>query len=220
MRSHKSLRPVGVAMALSVAFAWATVAQASVIAFENLPGPGHFDWTSTAGQEYLSVLSDAASQPGTALEQGTFWRRNDGSGTTVRGRNGSVQRKFLTSAAGPTAQMLATVDEGVEIPTISPDVDGFFAVGIVLLSSPQPEWPDSLIPEGVPSYIGVSFDLGSGLQYGWIGIVRTGAEVDAFAWGYETEPGVSIAAGAGIPEPGTISLLLIGAVGVLGRRRR
>ncbi len=31
----------------------------------------------------------------------------------------------------------------------------------------------------------------------WVRVVRTGMELDAFAWGYESEPGVSVAAGAG-----------------------
>jgi hypothetical protein len=62
----------------------------------------------------------------------------------------------------------------------------------------SPENP-SILPEGVETYLGVSFDLGAGTQYGWIGVVRNAAMLDAFAWGYETDPGVPIAAGAWPP---------------------
>jgi len=60
---------------------------------------------------------------------------------------------------------------------------------------------ESLLPEGVPTYLGVRFNLGAGNQYGWIGVVRTGAQLEAFAWGHETDPGVPIAAGAAGADP-------------------
>lgn len=43
-------------------------------------------------------------------------------------------------------------------------------------------------------------------------------ELDAFAWGYETDPDVPIA--AGIPEPGTLAALALGAAAALAGRRR
>ena len=60
-------------------------------------------------------------------------------------------------------------------------------------------WPgpvNSMIPEGQAAYLGVKFDVGIGTQYGWIGVVRTGMELEAFAWGFERNVGVPIAAGA------------------------
>jgi len=75
----------------------------------------------------------------------------------------------------------------------------------------------STFPEGVPLYLGVRFN-GPAWQYGWIGVERiSGSELDAFAWGYETTPGVAIP--AGIPEPGSLALLAFGALAVAGRRR-
>ncbi|KKK52571.1 hypothetical protein LCGC14_3103570, partial [marine sediment metagenome] len=57
----------------------------------------------------------------------------------------------------------------------------------------------SLLPEGEETYLAVQFIDESDVDWhaGWIGVVRTaGGDIDAFAWGYETEPGVPIAAGA------------------------
>ena len=76
----------------------------------------------------------------------------------------------------------------------------------------------SPFPEGVPLYLGVRFN-GPAWQYGWIGVERIdGNKLDAFAWGYETEPGVPIAAGA--PEPGSLALLAFGAGALASRRRK
>ena len=53
-----------------------------------------------------------------------------------------------------------------------------------------------ILPEGVETYLGVRFDVGAGTQYGWIKAVRSFATVEALAWGFETEPGKPIRAGA------------------------
>ena len=87
---------------------------------------------------------------------------------------------------------------------------------------PPAHWYGSYLPEGQPAYLGVRFDQGAGWQYAWIGVVRNPdgtdpALVDAFAWGHETTPGVSIPAGA--PEPASLALLAFGAVAALRRRR-
>ena len=79
----------------------------------------------------------------------------------------------------------------------------------------------AVLPEGMATYLGVRMDLGGGWQYAWVGGARNGLEFEPFAWGYETEVGVPIAAGAPtIPEPGTLALLAVGAVGLAGRRSR
>ena len=79
----------------------------------------------------------------------------------------------------------------------------------------------SLLPEGESVYLGLAFGggyVGYGTSnYGWISVERTGVELDAFAWGYETEPGVPIGYP---PEPGTLSMLAFGEVVATARRRR
>ena len=88
------------------------------------------------------------------------------------------------------------------------------------------------------AYIGVEFDIDGNTHYGWIQytgfyvaeftffspdgpVTVIGAnELGGFinSWGYETEPGVPIA--AGIPEPSTTILLTGGLIALVGRRRR
>jgi hypothetical protein len=92
--------------------------------------------------------------------------------------------------------------------------------------------------QSVDGYIGVEFDINGNIHYGWI--QYTGFYVAEFtffspdgpitiiganflggfinSWGYETEPGVSII--AGIPEPSTSLLFLMGGIALTCRRDR
>jgi hypothetical protein len=77
------------------------------------------------------------------------------------------------------------------------------------------------IPEGVQTYVGVRFNDFDGTHYGWIAVERTswyGLDLEVHAWGYETEAGVPVQAGA-VPEPGTLALLAFGALAGTRRRR-
>ena len=66
----------------------------------------------------------------------------------------------------------------------------------------------------------VRFSDIDGDHYGWISVVRPGIfwSFNAFAWGYETDPGVPIR--AGIPAPGTLAALAFGAVVTRRGRKR
>lgn len=199
------------ALAAGAAIAAGTQAYAEPIRFDNPAGAEHFVWTASPGQEYLNILSDAASQPGLAGQDGTFWRRSvPGYGEVVRGdpggASGEVQMYFTDY------RFLASTDanEPIPIPAVNFASSGFIEVI-------YPGYEGTYLPEGTATYLGVRFDPGDGIHYGWIGVIKTGLELDAFAWGYETEPGVPIA--AGIPEPGTLAALAFGAV-VLGAARR
>lgn len=75
-----------------------------------------------------------------------------------------------------------------------------------------------LLPAGEDVYLGVRLDIDGATHYGWIGVNRSGAFVDVFAWGYETTAGQAV--GAGVPSPGAVGLLAVGAAGSLTRRKR
>ena len=206
------------AAVLATVVAITAPADAAPIRFDNPTGPGHFEWNASPGQEFLDILAGPNSQPGLSDAPGVFRRQNTNTGTLVRGAISSSQLQYvrLDTSGGGFAFFATGVDHLDPVPTTG-IVDGFRALGFVFRPDVDP-FPVSGFSEGEQSYLGVQFDLGNGIQYGWIGLVRAGQEVDAFAWGYETEPGVPIA--AGVPEPGTLSLLALGSADLLRRRRR
>lgn len=77
------------------------------------------------------------------------------------------------------------------------------------------------IQPGDTGFVALSFAMDDGVHYGWIELRNSSGSgawnYDILAWGYETEAGVGIAAGA-VPAPGALALL--GCVGVAARRRR
>lgn len=79
--------------------------------------------------------------------------------------------------------------------------------------------PDNaILGIGETGYAGVYFTLGSGVHYGWIELYRRSDwAYNITAWGYETQAGVGIAAGA-VPTPGVLALL--GCAAAAGVRRR
>ncbi len=211
-RSRKSSSRRAVqALAAGAAIAAGTQAYADPIRFDNLPGAEHFDWVpADPGDQtrWLDVAVAASEQPGSGADPAAFRQHfgTSGVGGQVQGGGtgmGAVQ------IGGPYGVFLLGVDSGELIPSGLP----WGGEGYVY-------YPGfgSQLPEGVATYLGARFDAGAGNQYAWIGVVRTGDFVDAFAWGYETDPGVPIAAGA--PEPGTLALLAFGACAAASRRRR
>jgi hypothetical protein len=75
--------------------------------------------------------------------------------------------------------------------------------------------------KGHNAFLGVEFYIDESVHYGW---VNTQVEPDfpfgrIYGWGYETDPGVSIIAGA-VPEPSTLVLLAAGSIALLYSRAR
>lgn len=79
------------------------------------------------------------------------------------------------------------------------------------------------------AFIGLKFEADDGVHYGWIdaeGASRTmenhlikDSSLIIHGWAYESTPGVGIAAGA-VPEPSSVILFTIGAIGAWTLRKR
>ena len=146
----------------------------------------------------LDIKVSAVSQPGAFGDPGTFHQSSYGYFVVTDNSLGFAV-DFLNNS-----QML------------------FFAAGEEITLGNPGGWQSVAYPTPLPlnqaTYLGVRFDPGDGNHYGWIGVEFDGAELEAFAWGYETDPGVPIAAGT--PEPGSLALLAFGAGALLRRKRR
>jgi len=218
-RRHRSHRKAGAAaIGAAAAIAAGTQAYASPVRFDNPPGPGHFDWyhetTATFSVCDLNVVLDAALQPPCGDSQAVPIGP-----TTLRHVVDPIYPiswlQGQPTATGLQTQAIGNIAVGVDAGTLIPSGPAF-RVG---------PWVDGtlygyppLLPEGLATHLGTRMTLPDGLHYGWIEVVRTGDALDALAWGYETEPGVPIA--AGVPEPGSLALLAFGAAGLASRRRR
>jgi len=74
---------------------------------------------------------------------------------------------------------------------------------------------------GQHAYMGVEFDIEGATHYGWIDlyVAEYGPYGEIYGWAYETDPGVSILAGA-VPEPSTIVLIMTGSLALLLSRAK
>ena len=220
-RMRKSrMRPTAIrngatAIAASAAIAAGTSAYAAPILFVNPSHdePGHFHWAAPAGDltNGLDFTQEAMSQPGATHGPTTLWHNsyNDPNyGNGYVGRAGA-SIEVATNYVYPT-NLLNGLDSGQTVGGgLTWNQYGYVTYVYYGLSA---------FAENVNKYLGLRFDIGNGFQYGWIGVTRSGNELEAFAWGYETDPGVPIA--AGVPEPGSLALLAFGAAGVCARCRR
>jgi hypothetical protein len=214
------------ALAAGAAIAAGTQAYAAPVRFDNPAHgePGHFHWpppSSTGGDgEWLDITLDAANQSGSGGSK--FLQYLEGYygyysplGSWLEGNPGLAELETVISAGYGSSRYLPPLGAGHVIPSGRPFHHYGYIAGIYADSTP---YQYGYLPPG-HSYLGVRVNLGGLWHYGWIAVDFNGYfSLEAFAWGYETEPGVPIA--AGIPEPDTLAMLALGFVGVAAARRR
>jgi hypothetical protein len=211
-----STRAAGI-LAVVAAAALAVQAHAEAIRFDNPAGPEHFVWYGGTVEHpiALEVTGSAASQTGAPTGDAPFLQANVADQDNVSGSNGRLE------VGGYADLFLLGVEEGAEIPT--GNLWGDF--GLIFHPALGSE-----LTAGVDTYLGIRFSLDTQDHYGWIGVTPiwiadpggSGQDVlalDAFAWAYETQPGVPIEAGMPVPEPGTLAALALGAVVALRGKR-
>ena len=208
------IRHGAAALAAAATIAAGTAAYAAPVRFDNPAhsDPGHYHWGELAPiQGFLSILDPFDQQPvPDPGGPGTFGHNLNppGSGVGTGAANTNIQKGGFYDA------FILSVGPGDVIPSGG----GYSWAEYGIAYYPGLPNGGSEIPELTSAYLGVRFDIGGGYQYGWIGVNRIGFELEAFAWGYETTPGVSIPAGA-VPEPGTLAMLALGAGALLRRKR-
>ncbi len=219
------------ALAAAAVIAAGTQAYASPIRLDNPDHgeAGHFHWASQLGtfEALLDVTLPADGQPADFYAYGL---------STIAQDPPSYWGRTWTASPGVYyggLKVLSTGEGGFEPQLFAPGGPIPVPGGATYYGRPVSSSSGYLhyanypaIPEGVPSYLGVlwggTYVGGSGYagtsNYGWIGVTRTGDLLETFAWGYETDAGVPIAAGT--PEPGSLALLAFGAGALLRRKRR
>jgi len=196
------------ALAAAGAIAGGTYAYAEPVRFDNPPHgeAGHFHWpTSTGGfLNMLDIAVPASDQPGSAYDPTTMQNVVSGSASRFSTYINAGLKLQATKHNNATAFALA-MNAGDPIP--NPSIGECIYYGDPFCFSNKgylyyPGYP--YIPEGVPTYLGAAAGntfcaAYNNCQYGWIKVFRTGAEVEALAWGFESTPGVPI--NAGDPQP-------------------
>ena len=149
-----------------------------------------------------------------------FFRVNAGSGIAAMGIHGAVSGAVNGILSGyPYVSKLAAGVNPAGNPFVTPGSSAFFpGYGTLAFRGGYAHSQWLAAGEG---FVGFRFNTGAGVQYGWIRLIMSGSPdnhytmVD-YAWG---DVGDVILTGQ-IPEPGSLALLAVGAVGLLAWRRQ
>lgn len=162
----------------------------------------------TQGYSFNLDLDAAGATPDIQLKN-YAWYGGNYQGATVNYFPGQVVGFNNGLAYASALSFGASIDAG----TVGPSFYGSLAYGA---ANPNAEFNNA-----TDAYIGLSFPIAGQTHFGWIRV-----DIDNAAgtflikdWAYEDVAGQGIAAGA-VPEPGALSLLAVGASGVLAMRRR
>ena len=197
--------------ALPIALASATTAGATII-YTNPE-----DLNANGGSVYWDMGSNGLGGSADNVSTGsddfvlTF-------GTTYTKSGGSNSQNLSDPRLITQGSAQAAMTEGVK-PTVRT-----FPAG-EMISGSNVTFSTGNLDFGSSGYVGLSFNGGSGTNYGWAQIGYNGTDLILYDFAYESEVGVGIAAGAtsSIPEPSAaagIAGLLAGSAALYSRRRR
>lgn len=193
------------ALAAAGAIAGGTYAYAEPVRFDNPPHgeAGHFHWP-TSGAPFLNMLDitlPASDQPGSYYADTSVENRVSGAAAFFASYLSAGLKLQATKHDNSGAFALAmNAGDPIPNPTFF-EVCSYYYDPFCFSNKGYLHYPGyNYIPDGVPTYLGVAAGASlctyyNNCQYGWIKVVRTGAEVEAFAWGFESTPNTPINAG-------------------------
>lgn len=160
---------------------------------------------------------NAPGVKGSASYSGSFFDSGTGNGGVVATSLSGDQ------SGNPLNEITALVAGDMVGAALSFETDaGAVVRGQGGVSSPGGGWGGNTYGWGHgmgPGFVGFFLDEGDGRHYGWAELTSINMDAVTIArWAYETTPGV--AAEVGVPEPMTLSLLALGASGLLARRSK
>jgi hypothetical protein len=178
------------------------------------------DSTGDGGIGLSLILGDASSfQFGLAHDLG-----GDDETTGVAFARGNLFGGLQPGAsfAGFTAgafNYVSNLAQDIQLSTLTSWIDGT-ADGTMAFNA---GYTNSQFADPGPALLGLRFDNGSGFAYGWIRVEMNGNPLNSFTivdTAY-ADPGEALAAGqiSAVPEPGSLGILALGAVGTVAWRR-
>jgi hypothetical protein len=232
MKQQKTMVRATKGLAGALAIAGGTAAYAnpvpSVIPADFVVAPG----TATAGPVNWDVNNDGTADftfsyryPNTATGSGVIWQAN---------MNSIAATSNTVSYQGPFVRYAFALQPGAMISSASPFNTGAGAqtvLGSQYRSGGVPSYyggfaagpnANGAVAPGTQAFVGFRFNAADGTHYGWIRLSVGPGSIDFVSAAWDNTPNAAIAAGA-VPEPGTMALLALGAVGVVGaaiKRRR
>lgn len=167
--------------------------------------PGNIDGV------YVNVVSHASGATGGAV---AGWDINPYNGGSNLYSNGTAIGTAYVNTTGATGTIAANLAVGTLISAAS----NYNSTGAIQSTT-------TTFTAGVPGIVGFKFkrESDSAVLYGWFRLIRGSATTVAGTivdYAYE-DTGAAIAAGdTGVPAPGALALLAVGALGARGRKRK
>lgn len=236
MNVNSTLRSKGVTGALALAAgttAYANIVTVStptdfvVAAGTASVGPVTWDVNGDGANDFQFVYRFPNTAPG-GPTNGVVWQAQMNPFTGTAATNG------LLSYTGPFVRYAEAFTLGTSFgptpPTNTPAVS-FSTTATVILGSRYNSnsvatyyggFATGPTAPGTQAFVGFRFNVGGNTHFGWLRLSIGPGSIDFVSAAWDNTPNTPIAAGA-VPEPGTLALLSIGAVGLLGtviRRRR
>lgn len=227
MRKTTPLKTLGKGIAGALAIASGTSAYGAIIQvfpppdLTNVPGGGTTFVNWDVNSDGINDFTFSNRYPNTAdSDIGVVWQLNmDG----IAASSGTI------SYMGPFIRYAFALPEGTTVGSFG----SFSAGGQVCLGSKYSNGsggqyyyggfaaggPNGSVTPGTFSFVGFRFHAADGTHYGWAKLSVNAGIIDLHTAAYESVPDTAIMTvtlDPLVPEPGTLALLAMGAVGVIG----